>query len=708
MSVPCGIVPHMINDLQSIDWSSMNHAYGPAGDVPLWLRAMTSPDAEAREKAFDDFYGAAHHQGDVYPCTTASLPFLFEMADDPTAPDRASIVELLVSIGREALDRSDGIYFAPDGTGSTAGADSAAFMREHGDAFIAYASDPDLRVRRAGIQGLGLFLDDAGKAVGILQDRLPCEKGVTERLLVVQTMADLALRLPDARAAVTALLDTLADETAGSTDIRLAALVHRSRCAPADIAQATVTTAIGLLRELNPPLPPQSGDPAHRGGSEACVCPADAGPKAVGTVPPQVAAAFADLERRNRVHAPTTSLLRAFHGVLDARLPERTALLTEQLNSPDTATRYDAIRMTQELITSWRGDHTDLVLLLAHCLLPEDPYTSTAAAESLGSLSPVSEPAREALAAYVAAQGPDMWAAPQPLLRRAHQEAVMALAGIGDVRALPSLLVALDTGTDAWRAVQAARHLRPAAADLVPRLNRRLAEADYSGQWPDMSTNALMSALGALGETAAVPHLTDALSTALRHERWGTVVSALQALASFGTRAAPALEVIRPLTGAKDVDLRAAAAAAVWELERDPATAVPLLEDLLDSHHHDEAADVLGRIGRPAEAVVPRLRQMLNAGYEWTRVHVAAALWDIAGEAEAGVVVPALLAAWEKNEYTSNHVLACLNRMGPAAIPALPRIQRELTLPRRSGRYNSIANDEELQNNCRAILTRLT
>lgn len=712
MSVPSGIVPRMINDLDSIDWSSMNHAYGPAVDVPLWLRAMTSPDPEVRKKALNDFYSAAHHQGDVYPCTAASLPFLFDMADDPAAADRAAIVELLLSIGREAVDRSDGIYIAPDGTESTAGADSAALIRERADAFVSYSSDPDPRVRRAAIQGLGLFLDD-DRAVAILRDRLAVEDGIAQRLLVVQTMADLALRLPAARASVTVLLDTWAGVTTGNPDIRLAALVHRARCTPADITQDTVTTAISLLRKLTPALPPEADDEGHRTCSGGCACTADAGPAPVEDVPPQIAAAFADIERHNRVHAPTTSLLRTFHAVLDARLSERTILLTEQLRSPDRATRYDAIRLAQELITSWRGDHTDLVLLLAQCLLPDDPYTSAAAAESLGSLVPVSEPACEALAAYIAAHGPDTWATPKPLLRRAHQEAVMALARLGDVRALPSLLTALDTDTDAWRAVQVVGRLRPAAADLVPRLSRRLARADFSGRWLDMSTSALMSALAALDDPAAVPHLTKTVSTAVRHEQSHTAASALEALASFGVAAAPALETVRPLTTAADVHLQAAATTTVWALERDPQRVVPQLCVLLDSHQNHKAADALGRIGPPAAAALPRLRKMLFADYEWTRVHAATALWDINGEAEASTVVQVLLTAWTENDATSNHVLACLNRMGAAAAPALPRIRTELALLRRSGRFagtdfKGIAHDEELQRTCRAILARLS
>jgi hypothetical protein len=701
----------MINDLDSVDWSSMSHAYGTAVDVPVWLRAMTSPDPEVREKALGDFYNAAHHQGDVYPCTAASLPFLFDMADDAATPDRASIVQLLLSIGREAADCGEGIYFMPDGTESTAGADSAALMRERADAFVSYASDPDPRVRQAAIEGLGLFLEDADRAVAILQDRLPAEEGIAERLLVVRTMADLALRLPAVRASATAWFDTLADATTADPDIRLAALVHRARCAPADIAADTVSTAIELLRRLTPAPQPKVGEEGCRADSGACACTADAATAAVQDVPPQIAAAFADLERHNRVHAPTTSLLRTFHAVLDSRLPERTALLTEQLRSPDPATRYDAIRMAQELITSWRGDHTALVMLLAKCLVPEDPYTAAAAAESLGSLVPVSEPARAALAAYVAAHrtahGPDVWATPKQLQRRAHQEAVVTLARLGDVRALPCLLTALDTGSDAWRAVQVAGHLRSAADELVPRLSRFLAEGDFSKkQWPDTNAGALVSALAALGDPAAVPVLTDAVSAAVRHEQWRTAASALEALASFGTRAAPALEVVRPLADAQDVDLRVAATAAVWELGRDAADVVPRLEGLLDSYRHREAADVLGRIGPPAEAVLSRLRKMLDAGYEWTRVHAAAALWDIGGEAEARVVVQTLLDAWKENEATSHYVLACLNRMGPATAPAMLRIQAELALPRR-GRFRSVAIDEELQRTCRAILTRL-
>ena len=707
VSVVFGVVPCMINEIDSVDWESMGHAYGPAGDVPGWLTGMASPDPGVRDEAFSHFYSAAHHQGDVYPCTAASLPFLFELAGSPGIPDRASVIELLLNIGQESLDMDpEGVYVTPDGTESRAHVDALAVIRERAEVFVRYSSDPDPLVRRPAIEGLGLFLDDSARALEILRSLLS-ESGTVERLLIARTMATVGLRDAGAHRMATGWLEALAADTTVLPEVRLAALVHRARCTPREIGDDALPTAIDLLRKIVPDEAGRDKTPSCQAGTEQ----GDAtSPMPAQGVPPQIAAAFEDLERQDSVHAPTTSLLKAFHTLLDDRVPERTALLTAQLCSVDPAMRYDAIRMARGLIAQWRGDHTGLVVLLAECLLPEDAYTCAAAAEALGSLGPVSEPAREALASYVeatrAAHGPRVWAAPDRLVRRAHQEAVRALARLGDLRALPSVLTALDEGTDAWRAVQVAGHLSEAAGDLTPRLSKLLAEVDFSDPSQSMSANVLVSALGLLADPAAAPAITSTVTAAVRHEQWSTAASALDTLASFGSRAVSAVEVVRPLAEAQDINVRAAATAAMWDLEGDAGRVVPQLVELLDSHQHHKVADVLGRIGPAASPALPRLRKMLRADYAWTRVHAAAALWDIGGDAEAPVVVETLLVAWAENDSTSNHVLACLNRMGPAVRPALPRIREELTLLRRSGRFRSVTNDEELLDACRSIAAR--
>ncbi|MHA4773003.1 hypothetical protein L1085_000670 [Streptomyces sp. MSC1_001] len=301
----------------------------------------------------------------------------------------------------------------------------------------------------------------------------------------------------------------------------------------------------------------------------------------------------------------------------------------------------------------------------------------------------------------------------------------MALASLGDERALPSLLTALDTGTDAWRAVNAAGHLPQAAAELAPRLARHLADADFSGPWHGISAPALASALSALGDPVIVPELTDTVRAAVRHKQWSETAYLLKAIAMFGTRAESALDIVRPLTDVEDVALCTAATGALWELERSPERVVPLLERLLDHNRNFDAIDLAGRVGPPAAAVLSRLRQILNEQVEqnarneqkgsavlndsWTLVHAASALWDIGGDGEAGIVVPALLNAWKNNGATARAAAACLDLMGPAARPAVLRIQAALEQPHRSESLWSggVAFDLELQRSCRAVLTRL-
>ncbi|WP_333741320.1 HEAT repeat domain-containing protein, partial [Streptomyces sp. IBSBF 2806] len=693
----------MFEGLHDIDWASMEHAYSTAEEVPALLWALRSPEAEERRKALERFYGAVHHQGSVYPATAASLPFLFELAADGTTPDRAGVVALLVSIGRESLEQG----FEDDGTEieyspPTACAQAIAFLRERGGQFAEFTGDSDPDVRLAAMAGLGLFLDDADRAAAVLRERLAAEHGIAARLRTIEAAATLALRLPAASHQVTDWLAGLAANPVQDPVTRLAALVQRARCAPHEIGEDVVPAAVGLLRETTRALPVRP------------IAPAPSNPPATDTVAPQIAAAFAELDRHTRVYAPTTALLRTLHEVLGDRVSERTAVLAEQLSSPDPGSRLDAVRMSGELMRTWRGDHTRLLLLVADRLTTADQEVAAEAATVLEACHPIAASAREALAAHIdaqrAAHGPDVWAAPQTRLRTSHQNAVRALARLGDTRAVPSLLAALDGDIDTWRAVQVAGHLPQAADELVPRLCDHLHRIDLSQQWTGMSADAILAALATLGDQAAVPAVVDTLGAAVRHEQHGVTQSALKALAAFGPAAAEASDMIRSLTTAIDAHVRPAAVVALWTAGEALAEVMPLLLNLLDdpiTFRIIDAADLLGEIGPPASVALPRLRGLLAHDYEWVRVHCAAALWEIGGEPEAPAVLDALLQAMAKNPATANHVVACLDRMGPLAAPALPLLREQLALPRRGGRFQSIDHDEELQRIGRTLITRL-
>jgi HEAT repeat protein len=468
-----------------------------------------------------------------------------------------------------------------------------------------------------------------------------------------------------------------------------------------------VPAAISLLRQIaEAPTPPQvwAGPPRRKT------------PVTAGGAPPHVVAAFEHLEQLNTVYAPTTDLLRSFHGALGSRTADRAALLAVQMRSPDPGTRLDAIRMAGDLMQAWRGDHSTLITLVAGQLDAESCQVAAEAAAVLESCHLIAKPARETLAEHVAAQravhGSDVWAAPDERLRRAHQNAVRALARLGDSRAVPSLLAALDGDVDAWRAIEVAGDLPQAAGQLARRLIEHLRRVDIAAQGPgfEMGTRALLLALGRLGDPAAVPPITETLATAIHHQQWSTATSALAALAALGPASTPALEHIRALTSSADAQVRAAAIKALWAVGDDREAMLPLLLQNLqesDSFLAHDAAELLGQIGPAAAAAVPRLRELLTNSYEWTRIYAAAALWDIAAEAETPVVLDTLLAAWAKNGATANFVIQCLDRMGPAAAAALPQLRAELTQIRRGGRFGGIDNDEKLQDACRALIARL-
>lgn len=553
----------------------MSHAYGPADDVPVWLTEMTSPDPDVREKALRNFYSAVHHQGDLYPCTAASLPFLFTLADDPGTPDRAAIVGLLLSIGAASLDHDvDAIHFSPDGTESTAYADIAAVMRERAEAFVRYTADLDPLVRRAAIEGVGSFLDDGDRAVEILRGRLVAESDTVERLLVVRTMVGIALRLPTVRSAVTDWLDALADDATGlpiDAATRLAALTHQVRLAPERSGEDLVPRAIAFLREI-------TRVPAVAEQCDGCVwCRRTSHVRGRDTLssstrPEHLAANHFDRQHHWPEHSPVSSVIRALHVALGDRVHDRAALLAEQLTSSDIATRYDAVEMAKDFPGPLPRDLTLLVLRL---LLPDDPYIAGRITHGLSrwwgsALSVALEDtatACDALAAYVATQrgehGPDVWAVDNPLVRHAYQEAIMSLADHRDSRALPDVLTALETGVDDWRVLYGVGGYPQAAHQLVPLLADGLRRVDPADPHAPIPAGLYLSCLAQLGDAIAVPVITDSLTWALHHECRSVVVDSLEALTAFGTAAASAVALIQPLAKAQDTSVRTAAEAAL-------------------------------------------------------------------------------------------------------------------------------------------------
>jgi len=69
----------MLEGLDAIQWSTLNHAYGTAEDVPALIRDLTHPDDDVRDRTLYSLYSNIWHQGTVYQATPYAVPFLIEL-----------------------------------------------------------------------------------------------------------------------------------------------------------------------------------------------------------------------------------------------------------------------------------------------------------------------------------------------------------------------------------------------------------------------------------------------------------------------------------------------------------------------------------------------------------------------------------------------------------------------------------------------------
>jgi hypothetical protein len=85
----------LLSGLESVAWADLEHAYGPATDVPRLLRALLQD--EQRESAMYELWGNVFHQGTVYQASPQVIPFLLELLCDgpPDAALRQFILDYL-------------------------------------------------------------------------------------------------------------------------------------------------------------------------------------------------------------------------------------------------------------------------------------------------------------------------------------------------------------------------------------------------------------------------------------------------------------------------------------------------------------------------------------------------------------------------------------------------------------------------------------
>ncbi|MEX3105716.1 hypothetical protein [Streptomyces sp. ST1020] len=357
--------------IDEVDWTSLRHAHGDAGDVPGWLRALASEQRGEREAALDALYGAALHEGGVYDATLAAVPFLLAVAAREGGGDRAGVLELLSSIGGD-----------PGGAGSEGGSGAAA-VRAGAESFVALTLDPDPAVRRAAVTAVVRFLDDPSRVLPLLSRRLRFERDDDALIAVTEAVGLFVRRHPAHAGEAVALLTTYLPSP-NPPVLRLAVLGQLAAHAPDRLPPDLVALTARLLQERSSQAPRAYESP-------------DAEQTLTGR-----------LHRLRPSDEQGARLMRTLHTALADDVPTRTALLQAHLRLPSPTDRCNAVLLCAGFIREWRGDHSGLVTLIGEQLASGEGRLRDAAVSVLGGLYGVGAPAADRLYSLVAGR-PERW-----------------------------------------------------------------------------------------------------------------------------------------------------------------------------------------------------------------------------------------------------------------------------------------------------------
>lgn len=88
-------VTAMLERLDAVDWAAVQHAFGPATDIPDALRTLADDDPGRRQRAYQHLWQTLLDEGMRNHATAAAAPFIAELVGDPRVPDRPRLISLL-------------------------------------------------------------------------------------------------------------------------------------------------------------------------------------------------------------------------------------------------------------------------------------------------------------------------------------------------------------------------------------------------------------------------------------------------------------------------------------------------------------------------------------------------------------------------------------------------------------------------------------
>jgi HEAT repeat protein len=696
----------MLEKLDSIDWSSLSHAYGEASDVPDIIRALASDDPETREEAISELHGNIWHQGTVYEATPYAVPFLIELLKADTVKGKDAILGLLSSIaeGSSYLDvHQDMDYFFGERDTlefSVKLAQEFDFVRLSHEAvveglpvYLALLSDADVETKLWSLYTLSTCLERAEAIKTALWERFAVEENPQVKASLLLCVRDLWRRRrfkSPTRRMEPAQVDHLN---------RLAEIMRSTR----ETATVRFSAALILVGWLD----------------------ADAREEAFSIVEELADESwqdFASLPWSVIASSPIIAMTYGFNAHFELQLRFQLGLL----GNHNSEIRTEAMCALADLCREYRSAPLRAAPALGELLSAPDPEVRWWAAMTLSELGSAARLATEALLAAL-----------DDANARVRGSAAMALAKIGEKRAVPGIQKLLQNSETSVKALKALQKFGPLAAEALNDLQALLRQPangadkinvllaigaiDTAGESSLADVAAMLSGpqagtaawvLGIWGPKSQ-PHISELLVT-LNSRDWLAPRNAVKALGNIGEPAGAAVPRLLPLLQTNDPHFKACVAFALWQIEGSNLavpTLIGILEQEFDSLHNDSqqacsvAAESLGQIGAEASAAAAILHKALQHKSVYVRIHAAYSLWQITRNVDE---VLALLIKELSTSRAAHTAMKCLAEMGPLAKPAVPHLQRLIDSEERVIEIGStddwIDQDEEIQELARKTL----
>ncbi len=254
----------MLEGLGAVDWDSLSHANGPAGDLPELIRGLTSPDREVWDEAIDCLHGRlCPGVSPVFAATPLAVPFLLELLTYPQLRCRARLVAFLgYLVWRTSSPKGHRLWPEPDDEPETDESQERRARQKEWvrhtlravwaglDVLLDLQSDLDKRLRTAATYVLGMLVEHGRKefvhpagaadALRFIADRMIRYLGEERDDLARASLVFGVSRFADREPGILKLLERLLDDPARPVALSAALCV-------ADVDRQPSARALELL-----------------------------------------------------------------------------------------------------------------------------------------------------------------------------------------------------------------------------------------------------------------------------------------------------------------------------------------------------------------------------------------------------------------------------------------------------------------------------